>query len=252
MGVVQSVVSEGTQVIRSAFSDGEQKRVLYGHTGGVTSVATLPNGDIVTGSYDNTAIIWDVKGEQKHVLRGHTGFVLAVTVLANGDIVTGSADKKTIIWNSEGEQKQVLGQAGTEEGGHTDAVRAVAELPNGDIVTGSSTGKNGLIWSTELTQEEQDPASSLCLRQRSGENEICFKVKAVMRHTGYPIGVTSVAALQNGDIVTGSLDNTAIIWSAEGEKKRVLSGHAGVVLAVAIHPNGDIVTGSDDKTMRFW
>ena len=39
----------------------------------VYAVAVHPNGDIITGSYDNTAIIWNTDGEQKKVLRGHTG-----------------------------------------------------------------------------------------------------------------------------------------------------------------------------------
>ena len=62
----------------------------------------------------------------------------------------------------------------------------------------------------------------------------------------------AVAALPNEDIITGSQDKTAIIWSAEGEQKRVLKGHTGNVAAVAVLPNGDIVTGSYDKTVRFW
>ena len=47
-------------------------------------------------------------------------------------------------------------------------------------------------------------------------------------------------------------DSTAIMWSPGGEQKRVLTGHTRYVMAVAVLPNGDIVTGSYDNTVRFW
>ena len=61
--------------------------MLEGHTGrvtgggdwaGVMAVAVNPNGDIITGSWDKTAIIWSPEGEQKRVLKGHTGWVNAI------------------------------------------------------------------------------------------------------------------------------------------------------------------------------
>ena len=76
--------------------------------GGVLAVAVFPNGDIVTGSDDSTAIIWSAEGEKKRVLKGHTNYVKAVAVLPNGDIVTGSKDHTAIIWSADGEQKRVL------------------------------------------------------------------------------------------------------------------------------------------------
>ena len=68
------------------------KAVLRGHTGAVRALAILPNGGIVTGSQDTTAIIWCADGEQVRVLRGHTSTVLSVvaSMVPKGDIVTGS------------------------------------------------------------------------------------------------------------------------------------------------------------------
>ena len=192
--------------------------VLRGHTGTVTAVAVLPNGGVVTGSHDKTAIIWSAEGEQEQVLCGHTDNIRAVAVMPNGDIVTGSNDETAIIWSVDGKQKQVLQWVGS--------VSSIAVQPNGDIVTGHWLLFEVVIWGAEGVR------------------------KHVMRgHTG---AVTSVAAMPNGDIVTGSWDNTAIIWSAEGEQKRVLCGHNQWVMSVAAMPNGDIVTGSRDKTAIIW
>ena len=56
--------------------------------------------------------------------------------------------------------------------------------------------------------------------------------------------MNAVAVHPNGDrdIITGSRDNTTIIWTAESEQKRVLKGHTADVIAAAIHPNKDIVS----------
>merc|ERR1712086_451013 len=54
--------------------------VLRGHTGSVYALAVFPNGDIITGSYDETAIIWSAGGEHKRVLKGHTGAVNALAI----------------------------------------------------------------------------------------------------------------------------------------------------------------------------
>ena len=82
--------SDHTAIIWSA--EGEQKRVLKGHTSYLKAVAVLPNGDIITGSDDKTAIIWTAEGTQKRALKGHTCAVRAVAVLPDSDIVTSSND----------------------------------------------------------------------------------------------------------------------------------------------------------------
>ena len=53
---------------------------LKGHTGSVHSVAWSPGGDqIVSGSEDTTAIVWDVStGNRVSTLSCHTGQVLSV------------------------------------------------------------------------------------------------------------------------------------------------------------------------------
>jgi len=234
-----------------------RKVVLRGHSAYVNAVAALPNGDIVTGSDDNTAIIWNAEGKLKKVMCGHTHSVNDVAVLTNGDIITGSDDNTVVIWSAEGELKQVLSVgsavsalAALQNGGivtgldnttaiiwsangeqkrvlraHTGPVSAVAVLPIGDIVTGSGD-KTAIIWSAEGEQ------------------------KTVLRgHTDY---VMAVAGLLDGSIITGSEDNTAIIWSAEGLQKKVLRAYTGSVCTMAVLSNGDVITGSHDNAAIVW
>src|SRR3990167_8372096 len=106
---------------------------LVGHNGSIRAIAILPNGDIVTGSDDRTAIIWDSEtGKEKQKLKGHKAWINAIAILPNGDIATGSYDKTARIWNPvTGKEKQKLE-------GHDDVVKSIAILKNGDIVTGSN------------------------------------------------------------------------------------------------------------------
>ena len=59
--------------------------------------------------------------------------------------------------------------------------------------------------------------------------------------------------LENGDLVSGSLDTTIKIWNIEdGTVRRTLSGHTEKVLALQVLDNGDLVSGSSDGTIKIW
>ena len=195
---------------------------LTGHNGSINAIAILQNGDIVTGSFDRTAIIWDsVTGIEKQKLTGHNNRILSIAILKNGDIVTESWDGTAIIWDPEtGKEKQKLE-------GHDNGVKSIAILPNGDVVTGSWDG-TARIWDAVTGKEKQ-------------------------QLTFHNSSITSIAILPNGDVVTGFYDGTARIWNPEAGKDNLkLVGHNSAIFSIAISPNGDIVTGSDDTTARIW
>jgi hypothetical protein len=76
-----------------------------------------------------------------------------------------------------------------------------------------------------------------------------------MTPRGHTDSVTAVAFSPDGQrIVTGSGDNTAVVWeAANGKELFSLKGHNDKVCAVAFSPDGKrVVTASWDKTAKVW
>ena len=77
------------------------RTIQYAHLNIPTSLAVLPNGDLVSSSWDRIVKTWDVNtGQVKRILTGHTDYVYSVAALSNGIVVSGSADKTIKVWKN--------------------------------------------------------------------------------------------------------------------------------------------------------
>ena len=80
-------------------------RVLKGHTKAIWCVAISPDGRwLVTGSWDETARLWDLKSKNpadgSRVLKGHTAYIFCLAISPDGRwLVTGSLDKTARLWD---------------------------------------------------------------------------------------------------------------------------------------------------------
>merc|ERR1719270_2214044 len=73
--------------------------------------------------------------------------------------------------------------------------------------------------------------------------------------SGHEAEIYSVAVFPDGQqVITGSGDETAIIWNADNLKKRVIcTGHKHFVNGVAAFPDGSkVITCSSDCTAKIW
>ena len=95
-----------------------------------------PDGKkVLTGSWDNTAKLWDAgSGQAEKTFTGHTSYVSSVAFSPDGKkVLTGSRDKTAKLWDAGS------GQAEKTFTGHTSSVSSVAFPPDGKkILTGSS------------------------------------------------------------------------------------------------------------------
>jgi WD40 repeat protein len=122
------------------FSSGELKKLLKAHKSPVSALAFSANGSLlISGSLDNTAVIWDVEsGQVLHRLEGHHAEIYNVGFTPEGTVaVTGSHDKTLRLWSvADGNPIAVLE-------GHKALINAIAINPKDGAV--ASADDNGEI-----------------------------------------------------------------------------------------------------------
>lgn len=201
---------------------GNLLRQLRGHTGGVLCVAWSPDGTkLVSGSWDNTATIWDAaNGLPLSKLAAHPGSVLCAAWSGDGSVIaTGSTDSRVRLWDSgNGTIVRTLGN-------HKAAVTGV--VWNGRRLASCSEDMSVALWDEQSWQ----PAF-------------------FQGHTRY----VNAVAWRGVTLCSGSGDFSAIVWNeATGQKLSTLQGHAYDVSAVAWSPDGKLLaTGSWDNSIMLW
>ncbi|MDB9314152.1 hypothetical protein PN462_13655, partial [Spirulina sp. CS-785/01] len=68
----------------------------------VNAVAVTPEGQVISGSGDNTLKVWDMQtGKELRTLRGHSDWVYAVAVTPEGQVISGSVDNTLKVWDMQ-------------------------------------------------------------------------------------------------------------------------------------------------------
>eukprot|EP00923_Selenidium_pygospionis_P004891 GHVN01008142.1.p2 GENE.GHVN01008142.1~~GHVN01008142.1.p2 ORF type:complete len:572 (-),score=55.64 GHVN01008142.1:3291-5006(-) len=161
---------------------------LLGHTHVVSTLAIFPDGRIVSGSWDKTAIIWH-DWQAQSTLDGHGGSVLGVAVTKSQNVITGCADKMIRIW-ADGACVSVF------DGG-IDCVREIRLLSDELLVC---CNNDSLV------------------RVFSLDKQRC--VSFLAEHDAY---VYAVDVYENV-FCTGSEDETICVWTLNGLKARLSLG----------------------------
>ncbi|MBZ0306913.1 MAG: WD40 repeat domain-containing protein, partial [Anaerolineae bacterium] len=237
--------------------DTETREVIHtleGHTDTVYSVAFNAEGtQAVSGSWDRTAIVWDLttgeiirqlgtpltraeateeeqsRKNQDGTLapyegEGHGGRVFSAVFSPDGkSIITGSGDTYVRVWEIE------TGEEVSRFEGHTGAVNAVDISLDGSTILSASEDGTLRLWN--LTTGD-------------------FR-----ELTGHASGIMS--AVFNADatlILSASKDSTLRLWdAAAGTEIRQFIGHTGQVNTVDISPDGQfVISGASDRTIRLW
>ena len=78
-------------------------------------------------------------------------------------------------------------------------------------------------------------------------------VSLIQTLTGHTDWVWALTVLQNGNLVSGSVDRTIKIWNpTTGALIQTLTGHTYYVVALTVLQNGNLVSGSGDNTIKIW
>ncbi|RCI02530.1 hypothetical protein CU098_008691 [Rhizopus stolonifer] len=212
------IVSSGSDKFINVYDPShpqEPRYTLVGHTENVSTLTTTPSGYIVSGSWDNKAIVWK-EFQQAYVLEGHTAAVWAILAIDDSLILTASADKSIRLWR-DGNLIHVYQ-------GHTEAVRGLAVVPGIGFVSCSNDGTLR-VWTLK----------GECIQQLYG-------------HTSF---VYSVSVLSTGEFVSSGEDRTVRIWK-DGQCIQTLQQPCISVWTVDVLPNDDIVVGGSDAAVRIY
>jgi WD40 repeat protein/serine/threonine protein kinase len=204
---------------------GNELALLWGHAGGVESVAFSPDGTrILTASSDRTGRLWD--------LQGRTLAVLSTPSNGNAWMGSFSPDGTRVALGCSGGTAWLFDLWGKPVGilsGHEGtAVSSVRFSPDSRSIATASMDGTARIW-------------------RAVDEEI------VTLH-GHGGRVNQAKYSPDGTMIaTTSWDGTARIWSLQGGQLAVLRGHGDTVNSIEFSPDGNLlITASSDKTARLW
>jgi WD40 repeat protein len=190
-------------------------KIIANHKAILSSCAFSPDGQrILTGSWDTTAYLYDLKGKLLQVFKGHKDRISSVAFSPDGlSILTGSNDKTARLWDLQGNMLQ-------EFMGHQEKISSVAFSPNGKSILTGSSDKTARLWDLQGNELHE--------------------------YKGHQGGIFSVVFSPDGkNILTGSEDNTARLWSLNGNPLTVFKGNEGNIYSIAFSPDGNkIITGS--------
>lgn len=207
---------------------GKRELMSFSPHAAVASVSYSPDGKkIATGSWDNSARIWDAATGQGllKLVGEHQGYINSTVFSPDGRFVlTASDDKTAKLWDAQ------TGKLVRSYDGHAGAVRFATFSAKGDRVLTASEDKTARVWDFQ-------------------------SAKPLVELKGHEWGVLNAAFSRDGKMaITGSDDASAKIWNAEtGQLLFSLEGHTAAVTSVAFAPDGKrVLTASEDFTAKLW
>ncbi|KAI1297906.1 Phospholipase A-2-activating protein [Halotydeus destructor] len=205
---------------------GLPKSVLNGHHGTVCALGHSKSGVIISGSWDQTARVWNSK-DNVVILNGHEAAVWAVTFVGENPL-TGSADKTIKLWNPKGECTRTFT-------GHDDVVRGLVVFDDqrfascsndatvkfwtvGGLNTATGHGHENYIYSiTQIPSEDASRTELVtCSEDRTAKYWINDQAVQTVRLPATT--VWSVAALDEQNFAVAGSNGTVYVFTSDPDK----------------------------------
>lgn len=216
---------------------GSLQHTLNAHEESIFSLHFNCTGDLLlTGSYDNSTIAWDVAtGQAKHRFEVHNAQVLDVDWKDLKTFASCSTDKTIKVCTIEGADNQPI----QTFLGHKDEVNAIKWDPSGNILASCSDDTSAKLWALGEPNHLHD------LREHS---------KEIYTIRWSPTGTGSENPNKKLVLASASFDSMVKLWDVErGCCTHSLNRHDKKVYTVAFSPCGDyIASGSLGGQLYVW
>lgn len=237
---------------------------LVGHRESVTALAFSPDGQyIVTGSRDQTAILWDLNGRILHHFVGHTANVTQVAFTPDGRyLVTGSADNTLKLWNLQGAIQRTFS-------GHSGTISHIAFSSDGKRLL--SVARDGLrLWEMDgrlLAEGFESNNSSLEAISFMEENRKIVGVNTygtvsiwdlegkLLNETDMEIDNLLIAAFSpdGARLLVNSIGRKTLLWqTSDNSLERVLPDHSMFRIAGFSAVDGHILIARTEGEVEAW
>lgn len=205
---------------------------------------------ILTGCYDNSVNIWNMKGEHKLTLSGHDAPVKGVAWISinedtgKGMFASGSKDQTIMIW--EWNMNKNVATCIFTCKGHERAVECLAVSPDSRQLASGSWDNLLKIWSA--TTLDDDAGNS----KKARSEEANVRTPQVTLE-GHREAVSSVQWIDNSTVLTSSWDHTLKIWDLSMRAiKNEIPGNKSFFDASYSSLNKMIIAASADKNIRLY
>ena len=237
------------------------------HKGRINCIIKLSNGNIATGSQDNTIKIWDIeKKEVLYTLNGHTSIIWDIRELEGNKIISASDDNISKVWEFNEKKKEYESYDLCNSHRH---ISSVAVLKNNKVIL--ATGKNLFLY--DLKTKKQESVLDLpnggvwVVRELSNGdvavglgNGLLYILKItdeLIVKTKFPQGhkrtINTIIELDNHKLVTASDEKDLILWDPnEPESMYLLKGHEDLVTCLCFISGTKFASVSRDKTLKIW
>lgn len=206
------------------FTSAKSNKIYEGVDSQILSLTLSPDSMyLLAGCYDNSLRLWNRNnGKFIKTFQGHSGAVRSVAFSYDGEnILSGGDDSHCILWNRKSGQK-------IETFKIDHKVNAVAFA--------------------------SDCQAFVCANDKFLKLYNISPKKTLASFESHTDIVTSVAYTQFGNkIVSGSLDNTIILWNLHGTVLKIFEGHSETIRSVGFSVDGTkIISCANDKTIKVW
>lgn len=240
-----------------------------GHTSTITSVIKIDDATIASASADYAIIIWKKVDHNWYIYQkvnptynieheqGHVQWVTSLLLFDEKTLISGSWDCSSIVWEKGDDQywhlHRRLGAThnNNPQRGHVAWVIKIEKINDTTIAT-CSFDRTAILW-------RQSADGNWHMQQRIGY------VRNIHDKIGHTAPISTVVALDDDTIITGSWDCSCLIWSRRADGRwdatqrlgkaynhNSTHGHIDWITSIAVLNKNKIVSGSADSTALVW